>query len=215
MMPAMKTLPALFLTLSALLVWRPVARAQGVDRRPEERPQISQGTLSNGEAAPDFTLKDVRGEKAVTLSGLRGRPVVLIFGSCTCPPFVGTSRGAAELYAAYQDRVHFYLVYLREAHPTDGWAIPNNQFQVATPKSLEERQKIARAFVEKLGVTMPVLVDGIDDTVGKTYAGWPNRMYIIDAKGNIAYKGTASPGGVSNSLRRARSVLDGLLEGAR
>jgi peroxiredoxin len=189
--------------------------AQAAEGRRGERPEVVQGTLQNGDAAPDFTLKDVAGRQAVTLSALRGRPVVLIFGSCTCPPFVGTARGTAELYAAYKDRVHFYLIYMREAHPTDGWTMPNNPFQVASPKSLEERQKIARDFVQKIGIAMPVLVDGIDDAVGKTYAGWPNRMYIIDAKGNIADKGTAGPGGVSNSLRRARSVLDGLLEAAK
>jgi cytochrome oxidase Cu insertion factor (SCO1/SenC/PrrC family) len=36
-----------------------------------------------GEVAPDFTLQDAQGEVTVRLSGLRGKPVVLLFGSCT------------------------------------------------------------------------------------------------------------------------------------
>jgi peroxiredoxin len=36
-----------------------------------------------GQVAPDFTLQDAQGEVMVRLSGLRGRPVVLLFGSCT------------------------------------------------------------------------------------------------------------------------------------
>ena len=42
-----------------------------------------QGDLKVGDAAPDFMLKDVQGKQAVTLSDLKGKPVVLIFGSCT------------------------------------------------------------------------------------------------------------------------------------
>ena len=46
-------------------------------------PQPRQGELKVGDAAPDFTVKDVHGKQAVKLSNLRGKPVVLIFGSCT------------------------------------------------------------------------------------------------------------------------------------
>ncbi len=42
-----------------------------------------QGALQIGEPAPSFVLRDPRGEKPVSLEELRGRPVVLIFGSCT------------------------------------------------------------------------------------------------------------------------------------
>lgn len=39
--------------------------------------------LKEGSAAPDFTVKDVDGKKTVKLSELKGKPIVLIFGSCT------------------------------------------------------------------------------------------------------------------------------------
>ena len=51
--------------------------AQPPQRRPRE------GTLKTGEMAPDFTLRDIEGKKSVTLSAARGKPIVLIFGSCT------------------------------------------------------------------------------------------------------------------------------------
>lgn len=41
------------------------------------------GDLKEGAAAPDFSIKGVEGKKGVRLSELRGKPVVLIFGSCT------------------------------------------------------------------------------------------------------------------------------------
>jgi cytochrome oxidase Cu insertion factor (SCO1/SenC/PrrC family) len=41
------------------------------------------GDLKEGDAALDFTLSDSEGKNAVKLSDLKGKPVVLIFGSCT------------------------------------------------------------------------------------------------------------------------------------
>jgi hypothetical protein len=51
------------------------AAAQGL------RPRL--GDLNVGDPAPDFTVKDLQGQSTVTLSALKGKPVVLIFGSCT------------------------------------------------------------------------------------------------------------------------------------
>lgn len=192
------------------LVISTTAGQSPIPSRPD-RPQIRQGNLQDGQAAPDFTLQDVAGKQIVKLSGLKGKPEVLIFGSCTCPPFVGTTQITDQLYKTYQDRVHFYLIYVREAHPTDGWAMPNNQFQIRSPQSKEERRKVAQAFAEKLKVSIPILVDSLDDQVEKTYACWPNRMYILDAQGKIVDKGSAGPGGVSGSARKAAAILDKLL----
>ena len=31
-----------------------------------------------------------------------------------------------EIYSRYQDRVEFFVIYVQEAHPTDGWQIHGN-----------------------------------------------------------------------------------------
>lgn len=66
----MKTCSILVLLLAAS--WCP---AQTLSRR--------DGPLKPGDAAPNFQIQDVAGKKTVKLSGLTGKPVVLIFGSCT------------------------------------------------------------------------------------------------------------------------------------
>lgn len=116
-----------------------------------------------------------------------------------------------KLYAAYKDRVHIKVIYIREAHPTDGWALPNNKFKITDPKSLEERQKVAREFAEQLKLTPPVLVDNLDDVVEKAYCGWPDRVYIIDAEGKIALKAAVGPGGFTPAIKAAPALLDKLL----
>lgn len=46
-----------------------------------QKPRV--GDLKEGYPAPDFVVKDVDGKKTVKLSDLKGKPVMLIFGSCT------------------------------------------------------------------------------------------------------------------------------------
>ena len=46
--------------------------------RPEDRAGLKVGT-----AAPNFELADADGKNKVTLECLKGKPVVLVFGSCT------------------------------------------------------------------------------------------------------------------------------------
>ena len=42
---------------------------------------------------------------------------------------------------------------------------------------------------------MPLVVDGMDDRVGHAYSGMPDRLYVIDPDGRVAYKGGRGPFG--------------------
>jgi thiol-disulfide isomerase/thioredoxin len=152
-----------------------------------------------GESAPDFTLRDVGGDGEITLSNLLGdKPVVLVFGNITCGPFRGQAGNVEKLYRRYKDRVNFAMVYVREAHPIDGWFTGGNaEVGVAydQPKTFEERVGIAQTCQRKLGFDMPFLVDAIDDPVGGRYSGMPSRLYVIDRTGKVAYKSGRGPFG--------------------
>ena len=71
---------------------------------------------------------------------------------------------------------------------------------------------MAQEFAAQFKVSVPILVDTIDDQVEKAYAGWPDRIYVIDAQGKVAYKGGPGPGGFVVS--DVPPVLDRLLSGA-
>ena len=47
--------------------------------------------------------------------------------------------------------------------------------------------------VTKLGIEVPALVDAIDDRVERPYTAWPDRLYVIDRNGFVAYKSAAGP----------------------
>ena len=65
------------------------------------------------------------------------------------------------------------------------------------PTSIERRAEIAREFVEMMDYTMEVVVDSIEDAVGLEFAAWPERLYVIDVEGKVAYKGGMGPQGFS------------------
>ena len=103
-----------------------------------------------------------------------------------------------ELYAKYKDRVHFYIVYIREAHPHDGWRVPNNLIEdiiYDEPVTDDERTAVASTCQLALGLEMPMLLDRIDNDVDNKYVGLPMRMFLIDAGGKIAFAGKKGPFG--------------------
>jgi len=90
------------------------------------------------------------------------------------------------------------VVYIQEAHPVDGWQMPTNVEQkvlVATAHTFDERDTAANVCVVKLGIKIPALVDDINDTTEIAYTGWPDRLYVIDRDGRIAYKSLPGPYG--------------------
>jgi hypothetical protein len=102
------------------------------------------------------------------------------------------------MFARYEDRVDFYAVYIREAHPSDGWGMESNDrvgITIAQPKNTLERTSVAAQCCSSLQLRMPVLVDDIDDAVGQAYSAFPDRLYLIDRAGRVAYKGGRGPYG--------------------
>ena len=103
-----------------------------------------------------------------------------------------------ELYHAYKDRVQFYLVYIREAHPDNGWQVPNNLIEniiYDEPTTDDERTEVAASCQIDLGIEMPMLIDRIDNDVDRKYVGLPMRMFLVDAEGRIAFAGQKGPFG--------------------
>lgn len=152
-----------------------------------------------GARAPDFTLKTLDGKETVTLSKLTGpKPVVLVFGNFTCGPFRALTAEVDAIYQRHKANATFVMVYVREAHPADGWIMASNTkagVEVKQPTTYDERVKVCNLFTAKLKPAMPVLVDEIDDRAGNLYSGMPGRLYVIDTDGKVAYKSGRGPFG--------------------
>jgi hypothetical protein len=102
------------------------------------------------------------------------------------------------------------VVYIEEAHPVDAWQDDDNikaHIFLAQARTLDERCAVAGTCVTQLGLGIPALVDRIDNSTERAYTAWPDRLYVVDREGRIAYKSPAGPYGfhperVGDTLRR-------------
>jgi hypothetical protein len=88
-------------------------------------------------------------------------------------------------------------VYLREAHPVDGWSMGKDKVAkgIFQPKTAAERAQVAKTCCAALKMTMPMVIDEMDDRVGHAYSGMPDRLYVIDTEGRVAYQAGRGPSG--------------------
>jgi hypothetical protein len=101
-----------------------------------------------------------------------------------------------DLYAQYSDRVQFLVIYIREAHPSDGWRFQlPGQSRFTDPKTIEERRELAGQCQTALLEHVPTLVNKMDDAVMTAYAAWPDRLYLVGLDGRVAYAGGRGPFG--------------------
>jgi alkylhydroperoxidase family enzyme len=78
----------------------------------------------------------------------------------------------------------------------------------AQPQTYAERCAIAAECCGALKMSIPLVVDDIDDAVGHAYSGMPDRLYLIDRTGRVAYKGGRGPFGFKpDELGQAIAML--------
>jgi len=90
------------------------------------------------------------------------------------------------------------VVYITEAHPSDVWQMQSNvrdKVVFASPKNEEERAVVAGACVRKLGIKFPAVLDEFGNSTEQVYTGWPDRIYLVDQNGRVAYKSRPGPFG--------------------
>lgn len=105
-----------------------------------------------------------------------------------------TSVDVNKVYERYGKQVEFILVYLREAHPKDGWAV-KGWSKVNDPTSQAKRNEVARTCCKEAKFKFTAVVDTMNDRTAVQWAGWPERLYVVDKAGKIAYAGKQGPWG--------------------
>ena len=115
------------------------------------------------------------------------------------------------MFDTYKDRAEFFIVYIKEAHPSNGWVMPENvQMGIAVkdPRSYRERLSVAAKACSVLQTKLPCLIDGLNNAVNKAYSAWPDRIFIVDVAGKIAVLGGQGPFGFAPSVVAARAWLE-------
>ena len=101
-----------------------------------------------------------------------------------------------QIFDDYKAHANFLTIYVREAHPTDEWQMKSNvkdDVCYAQPRNLSDRLAIANDFTRRFHYPLPFGVDAMDNAANDAYAAWPERLYIVDENGKIAYRGGVGP----------------------
>ena len=132
-------------------------------RLPISDQERTQTAPQAGFLAPDFTLNSLTGE-AVTLSDLRGHPVLVNLWASWCGPCRAEMPAIQRVYDQFRARGFIVL---------------------AVNVTLQDDLQAAQKFVEEFGFTYPILLD-VDGQAASLYKlrAFPSS-YFIDEKGVI------------------------------
>ena len=112
------------------------------------------------------------------------------------------------MYEQYHTDIQFLNIYIREAHPIDGWWLgrrltkpiiqrifpyPKASMEHYDPQSIEERRAVAGECQTALQYGVRTYVDEMDDRVNRAYAAWPTRLYLVGLDGKVVYGGGLGP----------------------
>ena len=167
-------------------------------------------TLRASELLPPVPVLLEHGDATeLTLSDLAtvGRPLLLAFGSCTCPPFLAALPALVALSSRYADRADCALVYVEEAHPLDGWRHDGVRHAIAQHTSLVQRRAAAATLKTELlcvGAAVQRLtlaVDLMGNATALAFGALPVRLALM-LDGRLVWLGQRESANV-NALQAA------------
>ena len=101
-----------------------------------------------------------------------------------------------ELSKDFSGDVQFLGIYIREAHAEGEDQVPRNLKEdvvFSQPETEDERAEVAAACMLRYNFTFPMLLDGMDNDAEEKYISWPDRLYLIDRNGKVAFKSGLGP----------------------
>lgn len=127
--------------------------------------QSKMNASAEGNDAPDFSITDLKGE-TISLSGLKGKVIIINFWATWCPPCREEIPGFLEVYDKYKDQG---LVIL-------GIALDNGGPDVVNP------------FVKNMAITYPVAMATQEIYQSYQPGQYIPATFIIDRTGKIKDK---------------------------
>ena len=114
-----------------------------------------------------------------------------------------------QMYEKYRDLAEFRLVYITEAHAADGRRPVEYAFElkITEHKTYGERCSTAERLLKDEKLTIPTLIDTMDNKVSGAYKAHPDRIYVVRADGKLGVAGAHGPMGFVPALEETQKWL--------
>lgn len=116
-----------------------------------------------------------------------------------------------RVVSQYADIADSLLVYIEEAHPSDGWVSTDAPYQIPKHRSLDDRVRAAKLMNLETPAVV-VVVDTMENTSNAAYGAYFERLYILKDE-KVVFQGGRGPEGyriseLKNWLEQYRNTLD-------
>jgi hypothetical protein len=165
---------------------QPQGDANGAAAATADAPEIP--LIDVGREAPDFKLRRLENTQTVELSNLKGKIVLLVFGSYSSPSFRQRAAALETLRQTMSSKISIYVIYTRENYPIAEWNVDRNREEgvmVEQPADMDGRLALAKQAKTTLKLTTPILMDTMDDATAKAYGGVTNAAVLIGRDGKV------------------------------
>jgi hypothetical protein len=143
-----------------------------------------------GHPMPDVELRRPDGT-SYRLSSLRGEPLLLVFGSLSCPLFRTSAPDLNALHERFGDRVTFRMVYMREAHPEgESWESTINRregIRVPAARTEADRAEHAARCRQALDIPYEIALDTMAGEGEEAFEAFPSRVFVVDRTGRVTF----------------------------
>ena len=132
-----------------------------------------------GEPFPEFKLETTDGNVISKQDFINRKPLLLIFGSLTCPMTASAMPNIKHLHEKFGDKVEFVLMYVREAHP--GERVPQSE-------NITSKREHARQLKQLYDVDLTVATDDIDGSLHLALDPKPNAAFLMSTTGTVLFR---------------------------
>ena len=114
-----------------------------------------------------------------------------------------------KMYETYRDIAEFRIVYIHEAHAADSdWSNKLAESKNITEhKTYGQRCSTAQMLVDDEKLTIPTIIDGMDNATSEAYQAHPDRVYLVGKDGNLGVAGRRGPMGFKPGLQTVEKWL--------
>lgn len=115
-----------------------------------------------------------------------------------------------RMYNQFKDVADFRMIYIREAHAADGPRPmgTGKSLGINEHKNYADRCQTAEMLINDRSLTMPMLIDDMENTTNQAYQAHPDRVFLVRTDGRLAVAAERGPRGFAPGLKAAEQWLE-------